>query len=270
VVVASKLMRLWNEVSSPLLAVGIPLEATMKKTLLIAGALLALTASMSFAGGVNLSWSSCGANGVASVTKACTNNSAVGTLYCTATPPVDMNQANGQVSVVDVQTTQATLDPWWRMDSAGCTGRTTAVSCNMDFTAAPDNVNCNDPWAGQASPGANVSVLAPGRLRLKGTGAISATTIMDAATEWAICKLSIGGAKTAGTGNCAGCLDGACIVLNDVFLTEPIGVGDYHVTNALVRQFVTYQSTGAGVGGGCPGATPTLNKTWGSVKTLYR
>src|SRR5262249_12832246 len=105
VVVASKQMRLWKEVSSPLHAVDIPLEATMKKTLLIAGALLALTASMSFAGGVNLSWNDCGAAGAASVTKTCTNNASVGTLYCTAMPPVDMLSANGQATVVDVQTT---------------------------------------------------------------------------------------------------------------------------------------------------------------------
>ena len=138
---------------------------------------------------------------------------------------------------------------------------------HMDFTA---NVNCADPWSGQASPGANYATTGTNRARMKGTGAISGISPITADTEWYICKLNIGGAKTAGTGNCPGCLDGACFVLNDVFLTQPIGVGDFHISNALDRQSVTWQASGGSVPGGCPGATPTQNRTWGSVKSLYR
>jgi hypothetical protein len=244
----------------------------MKKTLLIAGALLALTASVSFAGGVNLSWNNCGAAGAASRTSACTNNAQAGSLFISATPPVDMNSANGQTSTVDIQTTAAALSPWWNMNGVtGCVGRTTAWSCNMDFTGGP--AECNDPWAGQASPGANyVSAFegVPNRARGKGTGAIPGITPITADTEWGICKLNIGGARTIGTGSCAGCLDGACFVLNDVFLTQPIGLGDYHISNPIDRQHVSWQASGASIAGGCPGATPARQATWGSVKSLYR
>jgi hypothetical protein len=240
----------------------------MKKTLLIAGALLALTASVSFAGGVNLSWTDCGSFGLASKTAACTNNAAVngGLLFCSAVPSVDMPSANGPTSTLDIQTTGASLSGWWLMGTGEC--RAGAATCDMNFLA---NVNCSDPWAGGASPGANyVSGFgAPNRARLKGTGAISGITPITADQEWYICKLNISAAKTGG-GVCPGCLDGACIVLNDVFITQPIGIGDFHISNALDRQSVTWQASGANVTGGCPGATPAKSATWGSVKSLYR
>jgi len=72
-----------------------------------------------------------------------------------------------------------------------------------------------------------------------------------------------------GTGSCAGCTDGACIVFTSQKLTEPLGVGDYTITSPALRQYVTFQSGGA-LGGGCPAVVPTQNRTWGSVKSLYR
>ena len=50
---------------------------------------------------------------------------------------------------------------------------------------------------------------------------------------------------------------------------QPLGFGDFQLTNAAGGNFyVTWQ--GGGVFGGCPAATPTRNTTWGSVKALYR
>jgi hypothetical protein len=244
----------------------------MKKTLLIAGALLALSAGMASAAGLNLSWNDCGAFGVALKTSACTNNAAAGTMFGTAIPPADMDQLNGQLGVVDLQTTGAALSPWWSMQTGtGCVGRTTAASASMDFTSNP---NCADPWAGQASPGF-VYIPAfegvPNRARMKPSGAVAVSVAITADTEWAIWKISISGARTVGTGACVGCLDGACIVFNDQLLTQPAGVGDYHISGPpILQQHVQWQVSGGSIPDGCPGGTPAKNATWGSIKALYR
>jgi len=242
----------------------------MKKTLLIAGALLALSASMATAGGVNLSWSNCGAFGLASVTSACTNNGLKGTLYGSAIAPAPIPLLNGQTGTVDLQTTAAALSAWWLMGAGGC--RSTSFAVDMNFTAAP--FDCADIWGGAASPGANYNANfgGPNRARLKATGAVASPVAADDVSEMYLWKMTILGQKTFGTGACVGCLDGACFVLNDQFLTQPLNSpgGDVHVNNPILRQHASWQASGASIPGGCPGGTPTKNATWGSVKSLYR
>jgi hypothetical protein len=53
-------------------------------------------------------------------------------------------------------------------------------------------------------------------------------------------------------------------------VTQPAGVGDYTISNTLNRNWVQWQGGAVNVTGGCPAATPTQNRTWGSVKSLYR
>jgi hypothetical protein len=242
----------------------------MKKTLLIAGALLALSASMATAGGVNLSWTDCGAFGQDSRTSACTNNAIKGALYGSAIAPTPINFLNGQTGTVDLQTTGASLSNWWQMGAGGC--RVGAFTVSMDFTT--DTGNCFDIWGGGASPGSNYAPgwCGPNRARLKATGAVASPLAADDATEMYLWKMSFLGSKTFGGTACVGCLDGACFVLNDQFLTQPLNSpgGDVHINNPLLRQHVSWQASGASIPGGCPGGTPTKNATWGSVKSLYR
>ena len=78
-------------------------------------------------------------------------------------------------------------------------------------------------------------------------------------------KLTIDHAKTIGADACAGCLEGVCVVLNEIKLNEN-QPWERVITNPLSRNYVTWQ-------GGipdCPGATPVRNTTWGRVKSLYR
>jgi hypothetical protein len=246
----------------------------MKKTLLIAGALLALSAGMASAAGLNLSWSDCGAAGLAVKTSACTNNAAAGTLYASAISPAVMDQLNGQLGVLDLQTTGAALSPWWSMQTGtGCTGRTTALSYNMDFVNIP-NTCPGDPWLAQANPNGvyiNAFEGVPNRARIKVTAGLAVSTSIDNATEYGMFKVTIGGARTTGTGACVGCLDGACIVYNDQLLTQPAGVGDYHISGPpILQQHVQWQVSGGSIPDGCPGGTPAKNATWGSIKALYR
>jgi hypothetical protein len=244
----------------------------MKKTLLMAGALLALTAGIaSAAGGINLGWGDCGGGpSTASKTFACTSNTLAGAIMvASAVAPVPMDQLNGEESEFILQTNAAALSNWWALQAGGCRG-TTAAAVNFDFTGGP--FTCLDPWSGQAAGGMSYDFAfgAPNRARIRTIGAIPGSTSIDDSSEYYFFKVTLLGAKSTGNGSCAGCTDGMCIVFTQLKLTQPLGVGDYTMTNPIVSQYATWQAGGNSVQGGCPGATPTQSRTWGSVKSLYR
>jgi hypothetical protein len=243
----------------------------MKKTLLLAGALLALTAGIASAGGINLGWGDCSPAGTAAKTFACTSNSLTGAIMvASAISPAVLDQFVGQESEMIIQTNQPALSPWWGLQTGGCRG-TTAVAAGFDFTGGP--FTCTDPWSGAAAGGMNYAPNFGGanRAQLRTVCAIPGSTSIDDATEYYLFKVTLLGAKSTGNNSCAGCTDGACVVLTSIKLVEVAGApaGDYLVTNPIVRQHVTWQAGGS-LGGLCPAATPTQTRTWGSVKSLYR
>ena len=111
------------------------------------------------------------------------------------------------------------------------------------------------------------------RARIIGSMAVASAFAgqCDPGTEYFSMIVRINAAKTVGTGLCAGCTDPVCVVLNEITITQPPGTPGESpkVTNPLGSNFVTWQGGAVG-GAGCPGATPTINKTWGQVKSLYR
>jgi len=242
----------------------------MKKTLLLAGALLALTAVTASAQGLNLSWGDCGTSGTLQRNFACntnagTANTMVGSVIVGGS---DMNQLNGHEGVADMQTNQAALSPWWLIGGAGCRAAST-VTGNFDFTA---NVNCLDIWAGGGFGGVNYvgPFGPPNRARFRTVWAVDPPVSITGTDEYYVLRLTFNNSKSTGLGSCAGCLDGACIVLNSIKMTQPLAANDDRtITNSADRQFVQWQG-GGGLGGQCPGATPTKSATWGSVKSLYR
>jgi hypothetical protein len=240
----------------------------MKKTLLMAGALLALTAGIaSAAGGINLAWNDCSPTGLVGKTFTCASNTLSGAIMiASAVAPVQMDQLNSEESEMILQTNQAALSPWWNLQTGGCR---TGVAAGFDFTGGP--FTCIDPWVGAASGGMSYDAAfgAPNRARIRTVCAIAGSTGITGTDEYYFFKVTLLGSKTTGTGSCAGCTDGACIVFTSLKLNQPAGVGDYVITNPLVNQYVTWQS-GGNLGGDCPAATPTQNRTWGSVKSLYR
>jgi hypothetical protein len=243
----------------------------MKKTLLMAGALLALTAGIASAqGGINLSWTDCGAFGTLQKNFACTSNSGTQSMTASVVTGVDMAQLNGQASVLDMQTNQAALSNWWQFNTGGCRfGSPALIAGNFDFTAVS---NCLDPWGGTASGGLNYApgFSGPNRARIRTVCAIIGSTGITGVDEYYMFKVNISNARSTGAGACAGCTDGACIVFNSILVTQPAGVGDYTISNTLLRNWVQWQGGAVNVTGGCPAATPTQNRTWGSVKSLYR
>ena len=245
---------------------------------ILAGTLVILVARVATAsaypGGINLSWNDCGPWGTLSKTFACTSNTLSGAiLIASAIAPVQVDQLNGQESEIQIQTNQVTLSPWWHLESGGCRG--TAISASFDFTGGP--FNCLDPWSGQAAGGMNYVAGYPGpnRAQLRTICAIAGSTSITGIDEYYFFKITLLGQKSTGTGSCAGCADGACIVFKSIKLTEPAGVGDYTLTDPITRQYVTFQP-GGNLSGQCPPIEdifPTRASratTWGSVKSLYR
>jgi hypothetical protein len=248
----------------------------MKKTLLIAGALLALMAPMaSAAGSIGLAWNNCvGAGGLSDDNFACNTNTGIPhQLIASFVPVQTVGAFNGQAGVVDVQVAAATLDKWWELGpTVGTFCRNGLAAADFAFLAGP--FGCADPWVGQASGGADFSPVGSNRLRIRTVCAIAvpeslyAVDVDDNPIEYLVFRVTITNTKTTGTGACAGCTDPACIVFNSVKLTQPAGFGDFTITSGA-QQHVTWKHGVIG-GLGCPAATPTQRSTWGSVKALYR
>ena len=240
----------------------------MKKALLLCGALLAVSASIASAAGINLSYTGCGAAGIANKTFACTANTGSDVMVASYVAPDGTQGITGMEAVIDLQSAAATLPAWWQFKNVGAC-RQTALA------VAPNGASCDgDYWAGQASGGVTAYITpyatAANRARLLIIYAVPSTLAapVDADVEYFAFTATVSHVKTVGTGSCAGCSDPVCIVLNEIKLTQGVGIGDFRIQNPADRNYVSWQ--GGVVAGGCPAATPARNATWGSVKSLYR
>jgi hypothetical protein len=245
----------------------------MKKVILLCGALLALTATVASAGGLNLAWNNCLGEGTPVLNKnyACTSNAGTDIAVASFIPTMTSATVNGNELVFDLQSSGATLPAWWQFFNPG-TCRSTSLS--IDAAANANNVVCIDEFAGQATTGIGAYVIGFGganRARIKIAEAVPATALasVDPTGEYFSLNLKINHLKTGGATACAGCSTPVCIVLNSIKLTAGGGDLDEFIGNAAVSNYVTWQGGAIGAGG-CPAATPTHNTTWGAVKSLYR
>lgn len=242
----------------------------MKKSLLLTGAVLALSASVAAAEGINLSWNDCGVAGQRSMTFNCLSNSgAPFPAIASFIPPPGLTEFLGLNAQVDVTTLQPNLPQWWQHGSTSCRG-TTGLSVGFDFTSGP--FTCADFFVGQAAGGFlwESGIGSPNRARMRVTCAVPFDNRgpVDENTEYYAFRVSLQRAKTTGTGSCPGCTEQACIVLNEIQLFQPPELGnDPIITTPAPENHVTWQSSTVA---GCPASTPVQNKSWGQVKSLYR
>ena len=258
----------------------------MKKSLLLCGLLLALTASIASAAGVNLRWTNCfGDAGLTNRTSACASSIGnAGILVGSFVLGADQLGTSGVEIVLDVATAGATLPAWWLAAGVGpC-----RAGLTMNSTISATATNCFDWASGGAAGGLAAynqgTAIIGGLNTARGIGgfAVAASGIADlpANTEFFAFNAVLSNVKTTGTGACAGCQTAACIVLNSIKVATPPVVGQPSrdvvlsgPSNGTDSNYVTWQG-GAGVsslrGNGCPAATPTRNATWSSVKSLYR
>jgi hypothetical protein len=242
----------------------------MKKVATLAAALLVLAASSAFAqGGLNLYWNGCSDGGVSTQTFACNSNSGfLQAAYATCVVPSDVPTFVGTSVVVDITVNDTALPAWWQMATGQCRAGALSISCDPAVNAS----NCTvDLWAGTnpttVSTVQNAVHGLANELRLNAAAALTGESPVAAdGTEYFVAKISMSKTKSTGTGSCAGCTTGACIVLNEMKLQTTLNAADVTVSGPAVSNFVTYNAGSPT----CTQATPAQNRTWGAVKNLYR
>lgn len=253
----------------------------MKKVTILAVAMLSLSASLALAGGVNISIGDCGSGTLSNAaTNTCASNT--GSIFAAygsvVIPAVTKSSFVGSMSIIDIQTNDATIPDYWRADAC----RSTAFSLSADGSIS--TTTCAATLWDTATPaGSNITALSNStqasiplnRERLLLGSVLFPTDVYnltgDNSTEMVVFKLTVGKAKSVGTGACTGCATGACIVLNEIQLQgmNDNGQQDYlHITQTLNNNHISYNAS-AGLPT-CPDAVPVRNRTWGSVKALYR
>jgi hypothetical protein len=247
----------------------------MKKMLLISGALLAVMATSAMANGLlGLHIGDC--TGVSVINNNCATNAGIITLCSSVTPTAAVPQFVAMEFVLDIgQAGAGPLSSWWDIGTPGC--RNGAMSSAADFSFVPDPntgvfqyVACSDPWGRIAASGGSSIVLPSGgtvpnpaaSARITGVYAIGAPNPLAASTEYYgfFIKISKAGQLTT---PCTGCATPTNIVLNNIRLIQPAGVGDFDYSgDGTARQQCSYN------GGNQP--TEAKKTSWGSIKALYR
>ena len=255
----------------------------MTKTLLLAVSLLLATAAVASAGkaGINLGWSDCPNQGEYHLTRnfACDTNAGTGhTLVGSFVAGSGMTAVTGYSAVVSLQTSASILSPWWELRSSNPPGcRATSMVHSTDFTGGPSN--CFDYWQGGAlgSASAEYPTTAANRARLMSAAALpqfdSRIGPIADGTEVYAFKLTINNAKTVGEGSCGGCGDEACIVLSSILVTQVPGTpgGNLYISNPAVSHHVLWHGWSTpDPAYNCLGFSPVKDRTWGSVKVMYR
>lgn len=236
------------------------------------------------AGSLNLRWNDCyGDGGAVNRMFACDTNSGSEMLVGSFLMPQDLSNVVGNEIVVDVGFPGSSLPAWWDFKNAG-TCRPTSLA--VDFVPPLDAAACVD-WAGGQGVGgvaAYTYTVYPGYInftRIKVASATLEAMSLSAGQEYFSFRLFINHQKTVGTGSCSGCLLGACIYFRNLKLTTPNPQTDLQLypgypTPTWQDALATWQggegvvelSNGTIVA--CHAATPTRNRTWGEVKSLYR
>jgi len=246
----------------------------MKKLLLLCGALLLMSAAVAQAAQLNIAWTNCTSDGgTTDKTSACTSNSGSQTLVVSfVAPSGGIGQMSGAEAYLYVATSNGTaaLPKWWDSFNSG-TCRTSAITGNVVLPGTASN--CLDAWSGIGVGGLigyNENANGPGTVLVDMAAAVPSSSLqaIDDADEYFLFNLKIANTGTAGTA-CPGCLTPACILFHNLDVTQPVGVGDFHMTASGPRTFATWQGGSVGLPG-CPAATPTNNKSWGALKSLYR
>ncbi len=248
----------------------------MKKTLLLCGVLLAVSASVASAAGMNLGWNDCpaGVTYLRDVVFACNTNSnaSAHTMFVSFKVPVNVGTYVSNQATIELQSNGAVLPPWWGLKGTGqC--RTGQGVADANFASGP--FSCNYPWFVTATgslASENDPYLTPNHGRMNfvfAVGSADAQPLAADGTEYYAFKMLVTNTKTVGTGSCAGCQDGVCLVLTDVKVIQPAGSpgGDTDIHNVDISNFITWNGPTTDT---CAGATPTKNTTWGSIKALYR
>jgi len=239
----------------------------LKRSLLLALLLAGTLASRARADGINLAWNNCLASSqaVSDLKFSCDDDSRSFSVIGSFIPPGGINHLTANEYLIEVMSDRNDLPDWWRMDEAGC--RAGSLGSQASFAGM---MGCGNYWGNAVAGGVILepSLDRAGRWRLRGVQAKSQILAgpVSPGKEYYAFQVIIDSQKSSGA--CGGCSDGVCLVLTSIKLTQPVGEGDYTLTNPATRACVTWQGGAAS----CPTACrqQTRRVTWGQVKNLYR
>jgi hypothetical protein len=231
----------------------------------------ALAAAPAHAGGMNLSWDDCGVAGTELRTFSCNTNAGSNKLVISVQPEADIADAVGWEAAIRLQANETTLNPWWQMFNVGSCRGSAVPTLDTSF-----GTTCTNATDGISGFGVIGSYTVGGNNATLVCGWATATPFALLATnEYYTINLDIDNTRTIGTSSCSGCGVGVGIALYTVLIAYgPDGALTQTINVRKDREYVCWQcpcgfySEGY-VGFNCP-ATPTLTRTWGAIKTLYR
>jgi hypothetical protein len=242
----------------------------MRKAILMAGLLVACTASIVSAQSVDLNWNQCesGSTDTNLRTLACTANTGTQAMIASFyAPPSVTNLENIEV-IIDFQVPNGGVMPcWWNL-SSGATraGALTVLGVDpLDANGDPLFL-CPGNYFGEIDRAvAGGMVVVPGTDRGKFAAAIARGVGQGGnpgTGEQYACGFRISNILTT---TCAGCNLPGVFVLNRVTLGQGGGAPPIELNSPQNNNCTSWQNTGIPCN-----VTPTRNSTWGSVKALYR
>lgn len=261
----------------------------MKKTLLLAAALLSVFSTVASAQRVQLTlgWGACRVNGggTDNVSFACTTNTGNNQLVAAMIPNAASNliAVNSGDFFVDIYSQSPVLPAWWQFSDAGTgqagcralgtqftTDATNAATLTCDYTYWPE-VSSVTSGSSYRYPSDDVPQQNHGKLRVivaVDNTTAPLTTQPAAGQETYLFSARLSRGSTTGATVCAGCQTPACLTFSkaDIFQSndDNFTVVSGPVPSPLSR--VTWQLVD-----GCAGdPTPNRNQTWGQIKAIYR
>lgn len=260
----------------PALARSAPRRPVLKR---FAWLVFALTlASTAHASGVALRWGSC--EGFANRSFACDRSTGSELLVASFDPPSGIGQLVGVEAILSIAAADGRVPSWWQMFEAG-TCRRSSIQAAFEVS---DQMECDDPWNGQANGAVARYQAGANGIDLWLVGAVppSAVQAVQSGRTYAAFKLIINHQKSNGPSACTGCDVPVCIRLEAIKLVQPSrilrpGTGDpaseavyKEVTNGIsgmggASQVATWQGGTANCGAGA-----AKTSTWGELKNRFR
>ena len=258
----------------------------MRRTLLTLLFTLALATDAIAAQGVNLRWNAClGDGGTLNRDFACNTNTGSEVLAVSFVLDSSFASVTGIRFELDFSTPSGLPGAWWQFKNTDACRRTALVAA---FAPPAGSATCVDPWLGLAS--GNISGYAISgsldRMRLTCIGAVSVSQALtlEPGIEYGALRLTVSHANTVGAGSCAGCSTPACMGIRQVRINRPVGMGDPILATECEPRSSVASWQGSPVvsdyvNGGdrtdfraiaCQSTSRSRNRTWGTLKSLYR
>jgi hypothetical protein len=243
----------------------------MKKALLFAGLLLALTASVAMAAGVSVSWKNfCwGEDGSSNLlTWACNTNSNVNIrMTCSFKTPAGAPDFNGVGVFMEGMTAAAVVPDWWKLgavETGDCRANLITLSADGSVLANAGADICFDPWQGLGAGGIGLYSWDGNQMHVNAAYAVADGVELLPEVEYFAVQFRVAATKTVNA--CTGCLIPAIWGLKKIDWTTPASVNTLDEAYAGGNQCLWWQDLSLA----CQKPVPARNTTWGQVKSLYR